>query len=71
MNICRDRIRAFEADQRLEDSTAREAGAACTALAWLALYSIAITGSLFFGSGQHRHETPVVAAALANLEHSR
>ena len=68
MNICQDHIRAFGADQRSEDGIAREAGAACTALAWLALYSIAITSS-FFGAGQLRHETPVVVAA--DLEHSR
>jgi hypothetical protein len=43
-------------------------GAACTAIAWLALYGIAIAASLLSGTWQHKHETPAVAAAPANLE---
>ena len=75
MNI-QDRIRTFAAEPGSDDFMTHEAGAACTAFAWLALYSIAITASLFSGSWQPKHwqtkhETRVVAEAPMNLEHSK
>jgi hypothetical protein len=49
-------------DQRSEDEIARETKAACIAWVWLALYGIAIVGSLLLGSEQQKHETPVATA---------
>ena len=69
MNIWQDRIRGLRADPRLENRIACETSATCTAFAWLALYGMAVAGSLFFGSAQHKHQ--IVAVAPAELERSK
>jgi hypothetical protein len=69
MNIWQDRIRGLRADQRSEDGIVHETSATCTAFAWLALYGMAVAGSLLFGSAQHKHQ--IVAAAPAELERSK
>jgi len=48
-------------DRLTEDDT-HEKTAACTAWVWLALYGIAIAGSLLFGPEQQKHETSVATA---------
>ena len=49
-------------DQRSEDEITHETGASCIAWVWLALYGIAIVGSLLLGPEQQKHETPVATA---------
>jgi hypothetical protein len=49
-------------DQRSEDEITHEKGAAYTAWVWLALYGIAIAGSLLLGPEQQKHETAVATA---------
>jgi len=68
MNAPQARIRASGLDGRSEDRRSREAGAACTAWVWLALYSVAITGSLLFGPWKHQHDKPVVAVVQISVE---
>jgi hypothetical protein len=70
MNIWQDRIRGFGAKYCPEDLT-DESGAACTASVWLAVYGVAIVGSIFLGSWLHKNERPVISAALAGVEHSK
>jgi len=65
MDMWSGRIRPPWVDRRSEDDAARATRAVCTAYVWLALYGIAIAGSFFWGSSQHKHEAPVVAAASA------
>jgi len=50
-------------DQRSENEITHEEKAECTAWVWLALYSIAIAGSLLLGPEQQKHETSVASAA--------
>jgi hypothetical protein len=49
-------------DQRSEDEITHETGASCIAWVWLALYGIAIVGSLLLGPERQKHETPVATA---------
>lgn len=69
MDTRQNRIRTLGADQCSDDGGAHQTGAACTAFAWLVLYGMAVTGSLFWDAWQHKHETPIVAAAAQNPEH--
>jgi hypothetical protein len=56
---------AAAADERTDNTCSLER-AACTANVWLALYSIAVVGSLLLGSAQQKQETPVVAGMPLN-----
>ena len=54
-----------------EELKSREAGAACTACVWLALYGVAVASALLAGPWHHHYGKSVVAAAHLGAEDAK